>query len=73
MTVRELIAKLQDLDGDLLVVVQVGKNELGNGLPAGVVEVIEGERWKGDDTWIEAYLENSEDYHEYRKIVNITN
>ena len=71
MTVAELIARLQSLPPSLPVVVQVGRNELGNGRGVGGVEVVDVVRWVGsNDGWRET---EGEDWSELerRTVVNI--
>lgn len=78
MTVKELIAKLQELPQDVEVLVNLGKNELANGETAAQVEVIHCYRvvwegikgaWYGD--YYQEYLSPQEDM-EYKEAVNIS-
>ena len=79
MTIDELIAKLQEVKqstlGDTKVVLQIDRNELGNGCTAKTVRVIRAYRceWDDGDPWKPDELPDMpcED-HVYENVVNIS-
>lgn len=81
MHLDDLITQLTTLRsqvGNVPVLVQLGKNELGNSLPVGVVEVVTaqqavtGDRWI-DSGWFGGDYEDTEFYNPPVTVVSITN
>lgn len=77
MTVKELIGALAGLDPEATVVVNMGKNELGNGCVAAKAEAAEAIRWRGCSQWNYNYYydydyDGYDDDDEHATVVNIT-
>ena len=72
MTVKQLQEQLALLPPDLMVVVNLGRNELANGKEVTKVEVVKVSRWLGREAWDEDNEYDTDPDTEHSVAVNIT-